>query len=815
LVVVAALIALTWSAGKEPLPSPGSGLRERPSEEASSQKASQAPSEARHEPEDDPGHFHIALVTGDAFMGADVAAGAKEVAERYGRAESGGLIRHLALGRELIESPAALSEAVASFADEPMTKVLVIGEGLGGTTEAVSRIRQRRPDMLILVGESHEDIAELAGLADLVVMADFIARGYLIPWSARKLGVQTMVHVSFPRHLAVEALARQLKVMEAASGDLGLALVEVEGPDPLAGASAEEIAGFYDRNVPTWLDLYGPQTAFFSTNNGHAAAIIRSVVKYGGYFVEAQDSSPLIGYPEAFDLDLDNLAGDWPRLIGEVEGKVIAASAEGRLGTWTSSLSYSHVTGLVEFGRLVASGEAKIGDLKALLRCYDKFTSGVVWNGAPLLDDGGRAVAGAALVYQDTYVFGRGYLGTTASPVPEAYRAPAAPIVAAGAEPWHVAVVTGEFLKDVEYLAGTQELVKRYGHADEGGLIRPVPYPESHLDNPVAMARLIEDLAKDEALKVIVVNQAVPGTAEGFRRVKAVRPDVLCLAGEPHESPALLARRADLVVAGDHVARGYLIPWAAKRLGADKLVHVSFDRHLGYQIIRLRRQIMEEAAADLGLEFEDETAADPVDPPGIDGAKESVKALFPGWVRRYGPNAAFFSTNDIHADALIGQIAGRRQGFMPEADIPSTLVGYPGALDLDLRPLLGQWDQIIRTIEEAVVQKGASGRLGAWPYPLGFAETAGLAEYGIRLVEDRAKPQSLADILQCLRLYSPGVNWNASLLSDPVTGALLRNYVMVYQDTFVFGLGNLNTTEVEIPLKYYSVTLEEAAPGAN
>jgi hypothetical protein len=30
---------------------------------------------------------------------------------------------------------------------------------------------------------------------------------------------------------------------------------------------------------------------------------------------------------------------------------------------------------------------------------------------------------------------------------------------------------------------------------------------------------------------------------------------------------------------------------------------------------------------------------------------------------------------------------------------------------------------------------------------------------------------------------------------------------MVYQDTYVFGLGNLNTTMVEIPDKYYSITL--------
>jgi hypothetical protein len=38
-------------------------------------------------------------------------------------------------------------------------------------------------------------------------------------------------------------------------------------------------------------------------------------------------------------------------------------------------------------------------------------------------------------------------------------------------------------------------------------------------------------------------------------------------------------------------------------------------------------------------------------------------------------------------------------------------------------------------------------------------------------------------------------------------GGLLKNHVMVYQDTYVFGLGILNASMVEFPDKYYSIAL--------
>jgi hypothetical protein len=374
--------------------------------------------------------------------------------------------------------------------------------------------------------------------------------------------------------------------------------------------------------------------------------------------------------------------------------------------------------------------------------------------------------------------------------------------------PYTVVVITGELVGDNENSLGAREAIKRYGTVENGGLIRHITFAHDYLDNPVAMARLIDEQADDPKVKVIVVNQAVSGTAEGFRRVKAERPDILCLSGEPHEPPSVIAKRADLVLAGDYIARGYLIPHSANRLGARNLVHISFDRHLGYQFVQVRRKIMKQAAEDLGLGFFDVTAPDPIGSRGVEGAKDYIEQEFSNWIAQYGENTVFFPTNDLHTEYLIRQIT-LGSGLMVESDIPSTMIGFPGAFALDLKPYIGQWDLILKMVEESVDKAGASGRLGVWSYPLGFSQTAGLVEYGIRVTEGRAEKSNLANILECLKLYSPGVDWNASTLSDPVSNQSFLNFILVYQDTYILGLGNFQTTLVEIPLKYYALTNEK------
>ena len=78
-----------------------------------------------------------------------------------------------------------------SLADDPDIKAIVVNQAVPGTTEAFRQIKERRPDILCIAGESHEDLPEIGSAADLVCNNDFVARGYLIIRTAHELGCDT------------------------------------------------------------------------------------------------------------------------------------------------------------------------------------------------------------------------------------------------------------------------------------------------------------------------------------------------------------------------------------------------------------------------------------------------------------------------------------------------------------------------------------------------------------------------------------------------------------------------------------------------
>jgi hypothetical protein len=420
-----------------------------------------------------------------------------------------------------------------------------------------------------------------------------------------------------------------------------------------------------------------------------------------------------------------------------------------------------------------------------------------------------RIVPNVFLIYQDTYIFGRGYLGTASIRIPPKYLTAKIDSIPSKSEPapFHIAIVTGSFEQGAEDVIGAREMIRLYGGAENEGLITHIIYPNEYLDDPEATTELIVSLIGDPKLKVIVVNQAITGTAEAFRRVKLARPDIILLSGEPHEDPDIISKSADLVVAGDFVSRGYLLPYAAKELGAKAFVHISFDRHMAYETMKIRLNIIKEACQEFGLRFAEETAPDPIGEAGIEGARQFIMDNYPNWVEKYGPDTAFFVTNDAHTQPLLVQMA-KLGGYFIEADIPSTLLGYPEAFEVDVQPYLGQWSVILDMVEKAVVKAGAGGRLGAWAYPLGFTQTTGLVEFGKLIAEGQTEPSDIQALLRCLGLFSPGARWNGTFKNDPVSGKPLRNYLLVYQDTYIFGRGYIETTQVEIPDRYFTITAD-------
>ena len=378
---------------------------------------------------------------------------------------------------------------------------------------------------------------------------------------------------------------------------------------------------------------------------------------------------------------------------------------------------------------------------------------------------------------------------------------------AAAAEeaPFHIGIMTGTVSQSEDDLRGAELMIQKYGNSAEGGMVTHLTYPDNFMSEMETTIGQIVGLADDPKMKVIVVNQAVPGTAEGFRRVREKRPDIILLAGTAQEDPAVITAAADVATIADDISRGYTIPLGAQKMGAKTFVHVSFPRHMSYETLGRRRAIMEAACKDLGIQFVFETAPDPTSDVGVAGAQQFILEKMPAWIEKYGKDTAFFCTNDAHTEPLLKRIA-ELGGYFVEADLPSPLMGYPGALGIDLSQEKGDWPAILKKVEEAVEKAGGKGRMGTWAYSIGYTHSAALAEFGKRVVEEKAKVDSLKDLVACYNEFTPGAKWSANYYTDAGTDVRNRKMVMVRQDTYVLGKGYLGVADVEVPEKYFKIT---------
>jgi hypothetical protein len=373
---------------------------------------------------------------------------------------------------------------------------------------------------------------------------------------------------------------------------------------------------------------------------------------------------------------------------------------------------------------------------------------------------------------------------------------------------FHIGLFTGTVSQSEDDLRGAEELIARYGKASEGGIIQHLTYPDNFMDQQETMITQLVSFADDPLMKAVIVNQGVPGTAEGFRRIRERRPDILLFTGEPHEDPLVIQGAADLAVSADFISRGYTIPWAAKQLGADTFVHISFPRHMSYETLGLRRQIMEVACKDLGLKFVFETAPDPTSDVGQAGAQQFILEKTPQWINQYGKNTVFFCTNDAHTEPLLRQLFNFG-GMFVEADLPSPLMGYPGALGLDLAAEAGNFPAILKKVEESVIAKDGTGKFGTWAFSYGFTVSAGLGEFAKRIIEGGAALDSREDLFAALAEFTPNANWNGGYYIDAQTGVQAKNQILIYMDTYIFGSGFLPTTEQVVPDKYYQVKFQK------
>ena len=381
-------------------------------------------------------------------------------------------------------------------------------------------------------------------------------------------------------------------------------------------------------------------------------------------------------------------------------------------------------------------------------------------------------------------------------------------VVLAADASFHIGIVTGTVSQSEDSLRGAERMIQEYGDSSKGGMITHVTYPDNFMSEMETTIGVIASLADDPLMKAVVINQAVPGCTDGLRRIREKRPEIILISAQPQEDPIVVTSVADLAVSINNIARGYILPLGAKKLGAKTYVHISFPRHMSVELLGRRAAIMQQACADMGIEFVFETAPDPTSEVGVAGAQQFILENVPVWLEKYGKDTVFFCTNDAHVEPLVKRVA-ELGGYFPEASLPSPLMGYPGALGIDLSKEKGDFPAILKKVEEVVVAAGASGRLGTWAYSFDYTQATALIEYAKRVVEGNAKIDSFKDMIECYNDATPGAKWNVSLYTDAGTGVRNNKFRMVCQDTYMFGLGYLGIADAEIPEKYFSISRQK------
>ncbi len=369
--------------------------------------------------------------------------------------------------------------------------------------------------------------------------------------------------------------------------------------------------------------------------------------------------------------------------------------------------------------------------------------------------------------------------------------------------PYKIGIVTGSVSQSEDDRRGAEAFQKEYGE----DMVQLAIYPDNFTEETETTIQSIVNLSADPLMKAIIVNQSVPGTTEAFRKIKETRPDIICIAGEAHEDLPEIGSAADLVTNNDFVSRGYLIIRTAHELGCDTFVHISFPRHMSYETMSRRVAIMKAACEEFGMKFVLETAPDPTSDVGVSGAQAYILEQVPAWVEKYGQKAAYFCTNDAHTEPLLKRLL-ECGGYFIEADLPSPLMGYPGALGIDLTEEAGDFEKILTKVESAIVEKGGADHFGTWAYSYGYTLSAGLALHAKNVLDGKSELKDMDDVAAALQVYSPKAAWNGASYTNATTGAKSENVFLIYQYTYIMGdpghfMGNAT---VEIPEKYFTIS---------
>jgi len=327
-----------------------------------------------------------------------------------------------------------------------------------------------------------------------------------------------------------------------------------------------------------------------------------------------------------------------------------------------------------------------------------------------------------------------------------------APATGAAAGDFKIGIMTGTVSQGEEDFRAGQQMAARYP-----GRVKTVTFPDNFSSEVETVVSQLVGLAADPNVKVIVAGQAIPGSVAAARKIREQRPDILIGFMYPHEDPDVAQTVCDLACQPDELSRGTSLIEYAQRMGVQHFIHYSFPRHMAMVLLARRRDIMIAECAKRGIQFHFVTAPDPTSEAGLPGTQQFIFEDVPRELKKYGPETAFFSTNDGMQEPLIKAILNAKQGYFVEQSTPSPTFGYPAALGIKIPPdKAGDMAWLSGEIKRLIAERGMSGHFGSWPQSIDMVSTRAITTLLVDAESHKADPRDSATVLKYFEAEAGG-----------------------------------------------------------
>ena len=298
--------------------------------------------------------FKIGIMTGTVAQNEEEF----RMAERMQAKSGSDMILHQPYPTNFTQEQETIITNMLTMASDPDVKALVLVQAVAGSCAAIDKVREIRPDMLIIMGTPGEDPDLVATKGDIIFQVNDLARGASIADQAKAMGAKKLIHYSFPRHMSNAMLSARRDLMEQRCKETGLEFIFVDAPDPMGEGSIPNTQQFILEDVPRQIAEHGTEVAFFGTNCAMMEPLMKQVIAGGAIMPVQCCPSPYHALPAALQIEIpEDKKGDIPYALAEIKEKLTEADAAHRISTWPAPVNMLYIEAGVEYAIMYLNGQ--------------------------------------------------------------------------------------------------------------------------------------------------------------------------------------------------------------------------------------------------------------------------------------------------------------------------------------------------------------------------------------------------------------------------------------------------------------------------